>query len=614
MLAAAAFIACGIREKTPLGVRTYCVGAALLMSAYLIGRDLFSPVEYLARQDFMIVTGSLTLYLLVTLHLARSKPRLWLLAAMLVLAGVQITIAAVQFKRADSFMLLPWIFRTDTTWRASGFYISPNHFAGVLESLALLSLSCVVWSDLGIRTKVLIGYVGLACLLGLATSGSRGGYLSFPFGLMAFAILSLTAYRARGNGKLLPVLLIAVGLLGVMCTACAYLIAQSGVLTARIAATYEPENMRWFLWQAALAQFHLEPLWGTGSGTYLYYGRMFRAPAVQHDPINVHNDYLHLLAEYGIAGAAVFSLFLVTHLVAGVRNVFALANDTASQWSARANQLALQIGALSVIAAYAAHSILDFNLHIPANALLIAWMFGMIANPVIAVKNSAILGPRGMAAARGLMACVAAVVLAYGAPKLPGEWFAERAREALRDYRLEEARMMAGKALKYEKKNPDIYYYAGEAAREMSAHGIGESPKLAQEAVQMFSGALALFPQDVRCLLKLAQTYDSLRQFGLAEMQLQRAVEFDPTNSYVNAYYGMHYQSEGLLQEARAQYEAAVQLDSDNQMAKAGMANVEKLLGPAQTAAPAKSANEKLLDDALRDLDTTDKAVPVQFP
>ena len=309
LLALAALVSLWPQARASHATRTGCVWATALFCLYLAVRDWLSPVDYLARPDFLILAGSLVIYLLVAVFLERSKFRLWLFFAMLGMAVCHAAVGAVQFKRGDQFMLLPWIHRTDDWWRASGFYISPNHFAGLVEVMALMSLSVVVWSDLKTSSKIVIGYLGVCCLMGLALSGSRGGYLSFSLGLLAFAALSMAAYRLGRHGRLAPTLFAGLGVLILLGVAGWLLMGQSGVLKARVAAIHDPENMRWFLWRAALEQFRLQPLWGTGSGTFLYYGRMFRAANVQNDPIYAHNDYLHLLAEYGVAGAARFLLF-----------------------------------------------------------------------------------------------------------------------------------------------------------------------------------------------------------------------------------------------------------------------------------------------------------------
>jgi O-antigen ligase len=116
---------------------------------------------------------------------------------------------------------------------------------------------------------------------------------------------------------------------------------------------------------------------------------------MQSDPIDVHNDYLHLLCEYGAIGAAGFLLFLYAHLRHGLQSFIQFGPRRAARGaSPLSNRLALNIGALCAVAAYIVHSTVDFNLHIPANALLLAFVFGLIANPDIK-QTSETLHPDG---------------------------------------------------------------------------------------------------------------------------------------------------------------------------------------------------------------------------
>ncbi len=127
------------------------------------------------------------------------------------------------------------------------------------------------------------------------------------------------------------------------------------------------------MWKAALRQYHLAPLTGTGSGTYLFYGREFRSPLIQNDPMHVHNDYLELLAEYGLIGAVLYGAFLGVHLFSGLAGLRKMVREQIRLGTPRlSHDLALNIGALAAIAALLLHSVVDFNMHIPANALLVA--------------------------------------------------------------------------------------------------------------------------------------------------------------------------------------------------------------------------------------------------
>ena len=75
------------------------------------------------------------------------------------------------------------------------------------------------------------------------------------------------------------------------------------------------------MWRAALQQWNLAPLVGTGSGTYLYYGRQFRSEQMQIDPVRAHNDYLDLLAEYGAVAAFLLLPFVFVHLRHGIKDL-----------------------------------------------------------------------------------------------------------------------------------------------------------------------------------------------------------------------------------------------------------------------------------------------------
>lgn len=575
------------RKILPLP-RVSCIATTIAFCAFLLVRDYLSPVEYLARPDFFIITGALAVYLLVAVALPQEKFRSWIFYALLLLAVVHAGIGAIQFKNNDQFMLLPGIYRPDHTWRASGFYISGNHYAGMLEVIILMAISFVCWGRFRPAIRLLIGYAGAVCLLGLALSGSRGGYISFAAGLLAFMSMSLAVLRKTRPRKFQAGLVGAISAILLLGLVVFTLLSTTNGIRDRLQTIDDSKNPRLLLWKAALVQWHLAPLWGTGAGTYLYYGRLFRDPVIQADPIYVHNDYLHLLAEYGEAGAALFLLFFAAHAVAGGRNVVALVRTRMEGSQRRGSELPLQLGALSAIAAYTVHSALDFNLHIPANAYLMAWIFGMVANRGAADAHAATepapaAGPVAFAwAARAIMGAAGLALLVLGLPKLPGEWFAEKARQALRGYHLAEAHQFAGQALRFESRNPDIYYYAGEAMREMAEKKLGP-PAMAREAAEMFQSAIALFPDDERSVMKLAQTYDQLGEFDLAAEQLDRAVDLDPKGSYPAAFYGLHYQMQGMPIEAATQYRAALDLDPGNLMAQAGVNAMNAIMQRSKT-------------------------------
>ena len=342
-----------------------------------------------------------------------------------------------QFSAGDDWMPFGFL-RAPNGRRASGMMISPIHFAGYLEAIGIVGLSMVFWSTWRGWVRGLTAYVVVMCYVGVALSGSRGGYLSSAFSLVMFALISLWALRRaapqRFRGAALATL---IGLLAFAGLAF-FGIRQSADLSKRLDNLFgtreTAHDVRIYNWQAALDQFRVSPVVGTGAGTHLYYGRLFRRPQLQADPEHAHCDYLELLAEYGIVGAAGMTAFLFFHIASLLR---AVARNTATPTetpfeSCRDNRLAIQIGVLSAIAAYLAHSVVDFNLHIPANALLFAFLFGMAANPQsTAAEPDAPL--RTVRAFQLALPALGAWILASGFPKLPAEDLTEKARIAVRN-------------------------------------------------------------------------------------------------------------------------------------------------------------------------------------
>src|SRR4029077_509119 len=155
---------------------------------------------YLARADIYSVLGGLSVYLFVSCVFTEAKPRIRFVFFLLALAAVQVLIGVVQFRRGDNYMLIPGLHRFDYEWRASGFYVCPNHLAGLLEVLGIFAISIVCWSRYPLWTKILVGYAAAMCYLGVILTGSRGGYLSSITSLAVFTIVILWLSRKSSSG------------------------------------------------------------------------------------------------------------------------------------------------------------------------------------------------------------------------------------------------------------------------------------------------------------------------------------------------------------------------------------------------------------------------------
>ncbi len=540
--AAGMFALLSFRRAKPIP-SNLCLAVGVIFFAYILGRALLSPVPYITRSDIYSVLGGLVVYLFVACILTDSRHRMIFIALLLTLAIGHVAVGALQFRDGNNFMPISWLQRYDYGRRASGFYVCPNHLAGLLEVLGILGLSMVCWSRWPVWAKLLVGYgVGVA-YLGLILTGSRGGYLSTGFSLLVFAVLSLAILR-RTDGKLFWKIggmgLLAAIVLGI---AAYYFVSKNDFLSGRAGAVFETTNMRVDLWKGAISQWKLNPSVGTGSGTYLYYGRFFRTDRVTRDPVYVHNDYLHLLAEYGLLGALGMAVFLAVHLRHGLQNFSRLGpKRVALSPRILSNALALNVGAIAAVASYLVHSIFDFNLHIPANVLLLALVFGILANDGVDRDRGVAFTPVAQKLWRFALPTLGLLLLFQTVRLLPGEYFSEKARVAVRDQWPTRAILHAREGLRYDPGNPDLYHHLGSARMQLGDMMADRRAAVSfyNEAVSAFEQARTLAPQDEVYALELAAALDNADRFEEAEWIFYEILRLDPNFANLRVYYEAH--------------------------------------------------------------------------
>jgi O-antigen ligase len=544
--------------------------AALAFAAYILVRNRFSEIEYIARLQFFTMAGSLLIYLLFSLLLTRPADRKGLLWLLMILALLQMIPAIVQFTQDNQWMPFPWTQRMDHAWRASGLFISPNNFAGFLEIVALLATSFTLWGRAAIAQRVLTGYIALACITGVAISGSRGGYLSLVFSFVVLLVLTLLAWRRLGRDHFVLAAAISTGVAALLFGGILLIVFMSPNLGDRVMQINDPGNMRLLLWRSALEQFHLSPIWGTGGFSFLYFGRLFRDPTVQNDPIHVHDDYLQLLADYGSVGALLFLIFLLLHLRAGIASFLKLSARTVSRSAdLHSDRLALNIGALSAVAAYLVHSVVDFNMQLPLNALMMAALLAVLANPGAPREESPDGGPGEFFRnfLRYLLPVLSLAVLIFGIRMIPSEYMAARARIALSNGDYREALEWARKGTVNTHDNPDLYFYRGQAALEEAYddhtkrdHG---QVALRLEAAGAFASGLKVFPYDSRLALKLAQAQAAIGDYYSAIDSVGYAEKLDPNSGFVPAYRGLIEHAFGNLEDAHAAFSQAIDMGGE---------------------------------------------------
>ena len=578
VLALAAVLAWSPKRHVGLSPRVIpCLVSTGVFLGFILVRTVLSPVEYIARPDLFMVLGALIVYLVTALCATSPTSRVVFTSVFLVLACAQVLVGAIQFSKGNNFMPFDFLPRGDYANRASGFYGCPNHLAGFLEVALLMALSLTFWSRWRLLGKIVAGYVAVVCGVGLVMTGSRGGYASALAGLFVFAVISLALAR-QWMWREIWLLLVTALVFAVI--GAGYLVYaglhSSEFLSTRVGNAGADVPLRFGLWKAALKQFQVSPIFGTGSGTYLYYGRVFRQPGVQQDPIFAHNDYLQLLAEFGLIGVAGLAPFLFFHLRSGWKFIADIIARRTIDGERDApgfhgdNSLALTTGALCSVVALLAHSVGDFNLHIPPNTLVMAFIFGTLANPFSVLIPDA---KSGGAAARTFLRWAPVALPALGLwlafaalPKWPAERLAHKSKMLLSDWHslddpdiARNAAECAQQSLDRDPKNPEMYLALGDSFVALAE--MDDDPARQEEpyrkAIDAYRRGIQIAPMDVHLVVALARVYDALKRFDEAEPLYQRALELDGESTDVHWAYGNHFLLAGKTDEAEVQFQIA---------------------------------------------------------
>jgi len=237
-----------------------------------------------------------------------------------------------------------------------GPYVNRNHFAGFVELILPLALVPLVLGRVRRERWPVVGLFAVVPIGALFLSVSRGGIVSFGVEL---AVLALVMIQRRTMGKQLfagaAVLLLA--LLMVSWLGVGQLLQRFSSLQSLEATAGKRASMRRDTWQIFLHH----PVTGTGLGTlqivYPPYESLYDGKIVNH----THNDYLEALAETGLLGGLCCAWFLGVLFSQSLKRLRQLNNSFAGT---------LQLSGLVACSGFLVHSLVDFNLHIPSNALL----------------------------------------------------------------------------------------------------------------------------------------------------------------------------------------------------------------------------------------------------
>lgn len=362
----------------PTGLWGILPGRAQYLEMMQFSIDLSEPLtgRALSLLPFSTEAGWYALLVPVTVFLAtvgQSNRKLALLVRIVLgVAVFQALLGLFQyFQGPDSVLRLGNPYYLDS---AVGTYVNRSHLAGLLSMALPIAVAVAIGpladgrSDLKQNDRSVVvrlrpwfsAVLILLLLVGLVFTRSRAG---IALGLMGLVSSTLLFSVGLGSRKLLLVLAIVL-LAGLA------VVGTIGLepVIARFASPDTIDNERWPIfaaaWQGALQFFPL----GAGPATFPQVFPAFQPGDMSGFVNRAHNDYLEAFFDGGIILLAPVLMLLLLYVLCWTAFV------GHGRWSRF--QL-LQVAAGTSVLMLLLHSLLDFNLHIPANAVYFGFFAGV---------------------------------------------------------------------------------------------------------------------------------------------------------------------------------------------------------------------------------------------
>jgi putative inorganic carbon (HCO3(-)) transporter len=257
---------------------------------------------------------------------------------------------------------------------AIGTYVNRNHFAGFLEMSLAVGIGLLIaglsdrsadsWKKFIRQTiewilspKMVLRLSLCVLVIALTTTHSRTGNTAFFSSLLVAGAIGIALSRlATRNTIVLLVSLIAIDLF----------IVGSWFGVEKLAQRLEQTTVQEVEQREDPAAYSLAlikdyPVFGAGPGTFYVTFSRYRGENVRAYFDQAHNDYAQIASESGLLGLLLIGSFVVVALVSAL----------VAQWQRRDPLMrGMSFACVMGVTAILIHSWTDFNLQIPANAVL----------------------------------------------------------------------------------------------------------------------------------------------------------------------------------------------------------------------------------------------------
>lgn len=339
---------------SPLYLPAACF--AVLVLGQLLLRTTVYP--YVTKYELLQYV-SYGIVLLIATECGRQEDTRRKLGLALVFFGVGYAFYAMAQELTSSGRFF-WFYTPRFHGSIFGSYVNHDHYAGLMEMLVPFPLVVAMGHMVHGGKRVLVGFAAVLMATTIVLSGSRGGMISFAVEIFAFA--AFTLYQKRNPRVAIATFTLCIAVLGFL------LFLGKGKVLGRLGEL--GPDMRFKIGKDCLRIFSRKPVLGWGLGVFptIYPG--FRSFYTNLFVNQAHNDYAQLLVETGMVGFGLVLWF--------VFRLYQHGFPTSRRWEYKWDA-AVSLAALLACTAMLFHSLVDFNLHIPANAAVFYLMCALAA-------------------------------------------------------------------------------------------------------------------------------------------------------------------------------------------------------------------------------------------
>jgi O-antigen ligase len=312
----------------------------------------------------------------------RRPLRRWGVMVSLLAAGLSV-LALAQIM-TSSRGLIYWTVKT--TYGPYGPYVSYNDYCGIMEMLIPVSVGYILSQSASKLSRMILWLAVGVDLASIWISGSRGGTAVTLVEAVIFGFIILRHWRQAAWRRMLPLI---AGL--ILACAAVFTFVGTGSVTNRGWSIFQTDKSfevklgdRFWVAKDTLRMAEKNPWRGVGVGCFEYVFPAYISQPTDLHWTHAHDDFVEALAETGFPGGFVVIWGVVVFFWLAFRN-FSKTLRTDWGW--------IRLGAVVGSLGLCIHSLVDFNLRIPANAAWFVVCLAIVTQPYVLTERIRVLRP-----------------------------------------------------------------------------------------------------------------------------------------------------------------------------------------------------------------------------